>query len=45
MPDRKLLFTRTLPGGGVVTIEAESKDSACQLLRCWATRTLFVAIG
>ena len=39
MPDRKLLFTRTLPGGGVVTIEAEAQDSACRALLTVARRT------
>jgi hypothetical protein len=28
MRDRKLLYSRTLPGGGHVTIEVESQDSA-----------------
>jgi hypothetical protein len=39
MPERKLLFSRTLPGGGVVTIEAEPQEAACRAVLTVERRT------
>lgn len=37
--DRKLLYSRTLPGGGYVTIEAEPQDRAVHAMLCVERRT------
>ena len=39
MTDRKLLYQRLLPGGGLVSIEAEPTESACRVVLLVERRT------
>ena len=39
MTERKLLFSRTLPGGGIVTIESEPHEADCRAVLTVERRT------